>query len=151
MKKTFEYKQPVYFSDVDMGGVLYHARYFDYCDRARQGALAELGFSFRDMLSMNVGIAVAGAKVSFKRPVYFGDEVLIRSRLKEMSGAVFVIHQEVFESLEVSNYENPRPRSHLEVQLVFIDLTSKKKTSIPADLLPKFESLMGLVTDEVET
>ena len=142
MKKIYEYTQPVHFSDVDMGGVLYHARYFDYCDRARQSALEELGFAFKDMLSMNLGIALASAKIAFKRPVYFGDAVLIRSKVKEVTGTMVIIDQEIYECGEVQNYENPRARSHVEVHIVFIDLATKKKTGIPLDLLAKLEIIV---------
>ena len=48
--KTFEHRLRIYFEDTDAGGIVYHANYLRYFERARGELLRELGYAQNAML-----------------------------------------------------------------------------------------------------
>ena len=80
-----EHRFPVsiYYEDTDFSGLVYHANYLKYCERAREHLLG------RDRLvrmwaESGMGFVVYRAELQFREPARFGDdvEVVTRAELK---------------------------------------------------------------------
>lgn len=70
-------------------GVVYHANHFIWFEVGRVELLRHMGFSYRDM-EQNDGcfIAVVDARCRYKAPVRYDDEVIVRTRLKNVRESV---------------------------------------------------------------
>ena len=66
----------VYYEDTDLSGVVYHANYLRFLERARTEWLRALGFS-QDRLKDELGVVftVAGMEIDFRRPARLDDEL----------------------------------------------------------------------------
>jgi acyl-CoA thioester hydrolase len=64
----------VYYEDTDMSGVVYHASYLRFLERARTEWLRALGFS-QERLKEELGVVftVAGMEIDFLRPARLDD------------------------------------------------------------------------------
>jgi len=91
MTTTHEHHVHIYYEDTDFSGVVYHANYLRYFERAREHALGteELVRLWREEQK---GFVVYKATMSFKEGAIFGDTVVIRStaRLESPYRIVFV-------------------------------------------------------------
>lgn len=82
------YALRVYYEDTDAGGVVYHANYLRWFERARSDMLRLLGIGQRDALEAGEGAyAVAELGIRYVRPARLDDTVLIESRVLDMGGA----------------------------------------------------------------
>jgi acyl-CoA thioester hydrolase len=79
----------VRYAETDQMGVVYHANHFIWFEVGRVELLRQLGFSYRDM-ERNDGccIAVVDASCRYKVPVRYDDEVIVRTRLKNIRKSV---------------------------------------------------------------
>jgi acyl-CoA thioester hydrolase len=86
----------VYFEDTDFSGVVYHARYLHFMERARSDMLARLGIDQRGAHDGGQGAyAVTEMHMKFRRPAHFDDALMVTSRAIAVRGASCDIHQRV--------------------------------------------------------
>lgn len=122
----------VYYEDTDFSGVVYHANYLRYMERAREHLLGreELVRLFRDE---GVGFVVYKAELTYKEGAVFGDTLEVRTTVRAESAyrAVFTqrVHRQSDGKLLVDG----------EVQLACVDRHNK--------LVP----LPGRVRDDIST
>ncbi|GAB6068548.1 tol-pal system-associated acyl-CoA thioesterase [Methylothermus subterraneus] len=74
----FRWPVRVYYEDTDAGGVVYHANYLKFFERARTEFLRTLGFE-QDELKTQEGVifAVKSLRAEYLRPAYFNDLLTI--------------------------------------------------------------------------
>ena len=74
--EPFRYR--VYWEDTDAGGVVYHARYLHFLERARSDWLARLGIS-QTALRREQGLlfAVTRTEIDFRKPARLEDELAV--------------------------------------------------------------------------
>lgn len=79
--ETFNWPVRVYYEDTDSGGVVYHANYLNFMERARTEWLRALGFE-QTMLKNELGIifVVHSMTIVFKSPALFNDMLEIKSQ-----------------------------------------------------------------------
>ncbi len=84
----------VYFEDTDLSGVVYHANYLRWFERARSDMLRLLGIDQRAAQEAGEGAyAVAELTIRYFAPARLDDAVLIESRVEEMRAASCRMHQ----------------------------------------------------------
>jgi acyl-CoA thioester hydrolase len=92
----------VYFEDTDFTGVVYHARYLHFCERARSDMLALAGIDQRSAHDGGEGAyAVTQMQIKFLRPARFDDAILVTSHVAAVRGASVDIHQRVSRDSEL--------------------------------------------------
>jgi len=86
----------VYYEDTDSGGVVYHANYLRFMERARTEWLRSLGFE-QDRLIAEEGIifAVRSMNLDFLRPARFNDALEVTAAFARIGGASVVFEQTV--------------------------------------------------------
>ena len=78
----------VYYEDTDLSGVVYHANYLRWFERARSDLLRLLGIDQRAAQEAGEGAwAVADIHVHYRAPARLDDAVLIISRLEQLGPA----------------------------------------------------------------
>jgi acyl-CoA thioester hydrolase len=86
----------VYFEDTDLSGVVYHANYLRYMERARSDMLRLAGIDQRAGIEAGEGAyAVASLHIRYAAPAKLDDALLVVSRLTQVKAASVHIHQRV--------------------------------------------------------
>lgn len=83
----------VYYEDTDVGGVVYHSNYLNFCERARSELFFSKGLS--PILKQGQFVA-ASLKADFKRPAKFADVLEVKTELVAIKKASFTLKQRVF-------------------------------------------------------
>ena len=83
----------IYYEDTDAGGVVYHARYVAFCERARSDCLRLLGIHQSGF--DNINFVVRRMVCDFLKPARLDDLLEVNTRFVEMAGARVEIGQEV--------------------------------------------------------
>src|SRR5271166_1143523 len=86
----------VRYAETDQMGVVYHSNHLIWFEVGRVELMRQLGFSYRDMEREDGRfIAVAEAKCRYRAPVYYDQEVVVRTRLKAVREKVVVFSYEL--------------------------------------------------------
>ena len=87
----------VYFEDTDVSGVVYHANYLRWFERARSDMLRELGIDQRAAHDAGEGAyAVTDMTLRYQRPARLDDAVLVVSRVGTVSPATCRLEQQAW-------------------------------------------------------
>jgi acyl-CoA thioester hydrolase len=85
----------VYFEDTDAGGVMYHAAYLGFAERARTEALRDAGLPHAAMLSEHgVMFMVRSVQIEYLRPARLDDMLTIRTTTLAATGATVSLAQD---------------------------------------------------------
>jgi len=89
----------VRYAETDQMGVVYHSNHLIWFEVGRVELMRQLGFSYRDMEREDGRfIAVAEAKCRYRAPVYYDQEVVVRTRLKKVRESVVVFSYELLQA-----------------------------------------------------
>jgi acyl-CoA thioester hydrolase len=73
------------YAETDQMGVVYHANHFVWFEVGRVEFLRAMGFSYRDMeRGDGCYIVVVDARCRYKAPARYDDEIIVRTRLKNI-------------------------------------------------------------------
>ena len=96
-----EWPVRVYYEDTDAGGVVYHAGYLRYLERARTEWLRELGYSqARLKQEESLLFTVVGMTLDFLRPARLDDLLRVHSSVRLAGGASVEFEQEILRDSE---------------------------------------------------
>jgi acyl-CoA thioester hydrolase len=91
----------VYFEDTDLSGVVYHANYLRFMERARSDMLRVAGIDQRAAVDSGEGVyAVADIAIKYRAPARLDDALVVVSKVVEVRAASCVIHQRVMRGHE---------------------------------------------------
>lgn len=131
MHENFYHKLKVYYEDTDSGGVVYHANYLKYLERARTEALFSIGFSNRKVQEkFNSLIIVKSCNIEYKKSAHLEDELSVRSFVKSITKTSFFMNQIITKSDEII--------VEAQIHLVFIN-SEGKPVKIPNEIYSKFK------------
>ncbi|WP_420144985.1 YbgC/FadM family acyl-CoA thioesterase [Sphingobium sp.] len=86
----------VYFEDTDLSGLVYHANYLRYMERARSDMLRVAGIDQRANHEGGTGVyAVTDLQIKYRRPARLDDDLMVVSRVTDVRAASCAIHQSV--------------------------------------------------------
>ncbi len=86
-----------YFEDTDLSGVVYHANYLRWFERARSDMLRLLGIDQRAAQEAGEGAyAVSELTIRYFAPARLDDAVLLESRIEGMRAASCRMHQQAW-------------------------------------------------------
>jgi tol-pal system-associated acyl-CoA thioesterase len=91
----------VYYQDTDAGGVVFHANYLSYFERARTEWLRCLGFDIGAMAREGVLFIVREVRVSYARPALLDDELTITVGVEHLGRAQFTLDQRALRDREL--------------------------------------------------
>ena len=92
----------VYFEDTDLSGVVYHANYLRFMERARSDMLRLVGIDQRAAMEAGEGAyAVSELAIKYRRPAKLDDALTVISRLTQVRAAAVHIHQRVMRGPEL--------------------------------------------------
>ena len=94
---VFEFPVRIYYEDTDAGGVVYHANFLRFMERARTEWLRDLGYEL-DKLEQEYGFlfAVRSANIDYLKPAYLNDSLSIQVSIVRKGRASLEIDHEVY-------------------------------------------------------
>ncbi|MWQ25829.1 tol-pal system-associated acyl-CoA thioesterase [Glaesserella parasuis] len=126
----------VYYEDTDAGGVVYHACYLHFFERARTEFLRQLGFSQQLLLSQSIAFVVKKMEIDYKKPAYLDDFLTVKSIISELKGAKMVFKQTLWRGEE--------RLCEVSVVVVSVDLSKMKAIAIPEDIKQAFNAIISM-------
>lgn len=97
MKIPHNFPIRIYIEDTDVGGIVYHANYLKFAERARTELLRELGFNRSQLMKERDNLFVVRSCVlNCLAPARLDDVLEVRTRLKKMGYAKFDLSQTIF-------------------------------------------------------
>jgi len=90
------YRTRIYFEDTDLSGIVYHANYLRYMERARSDMLRLAGIDQRAAMEGGEGAwAVTDLTIKYRAPAKLDDDLLVVSTVEAVRGASVVIAQRI--------------------------------------------------------
>lgn len=90
------YAVRVYYEDTDAGGVVYHATYLRYAERARTEALRDLGIPHAELLErFTLMFVVRRIEVDYLRPARLDESLTVVTEPLAVGGASVQLRQDV--------------------------------------------------------
>ena len=86
---TGETRVRVRYAETDQMGVVYHANYLIWFEVGRVELIRQMGLDYKSMeIEYGCSIAVVEAKVRYKAPARYDDEIIVRTRITECRGSI---------------------------------------------------------------
>ena len=86
----------VYYEDTDAAGIVYHANYLKFAERARTELLRLLALDQSDLVrDQGLAFAVTDCRVRYRAPAKLDDMLEVRSRLTALGGATLTAAQAI--------------------------------------------------------
>jgi acyl-CoA thioester hydrolase len=86
----------VYYEDTDAGGVVYHANYLRFAERARTEALRDAGIPHADLVErFSLMFMVHRAEIDYVRPAILDDLLVVDTETMDVGGATVLLRQTV--------------------------------------------------------
>jgi acyl-CoA thioester hydrolase len=130
---SFDFPQRVYFEDTDAGGVVYHAQYIKFLERARTEWLRYLGFTNSDLeRKYKMLFVVSEIAVEFVKPARLDDAINISVSIENLGRVRVMFHQ------EIRRGEDTLVKARVTVATVAAE--TFKPIEIPTDVRKKMEA-----------
>ncbi len=119
----------VYYEDTDSTGVVYHAGYLRYFERARSEWLRNLGFSHQ-VLSATFGIAftVSRLSIDYLRPARLDDVLIASAEIEQCRRASFCFEQNLQREGESQRL------ARAQVRIACVDMETFRPCRLPEPL-----------------
>lgn len=94
---THRFNLRVYYEDTDLAGIVYHANYFKFTERARSEWVRELGID-QARLKQDSGLvfAVRRMEAEYLAPARFDDTLTVATDPQAVTGARAVLRQDIW-------------------------------------------------------
>lgn len=132
----FEWPIRVYYEDTDAGGVVFHANYLNFMERARTEWLRTLGFEQTELkAAMGVIFVVRRLKLQYRRPACFNDQLMVITKLIKVGRSLLEFEQ----TIQRQNADETELLTEATVEVVCVDAQQFKPISIPASITHKMQ------------
>jgi acyl-CoA thioester hydrolase len=93
----------IFYQDTDVSGVVYHANYLNFMERARTEFLRCIGIEMREMMVAEdkAYFAVRDLQISYLRPAFLDDVLHIETWARELNAASVTMQQQLRRAGEV--------------------------------------------------
>jgi len=127
----------VRYAETDQMGVVYHSNHLIWFEVGRVELMRQMGFSYRDMEREDGRyIAVAEVTCRYKAPIFYDEEVIVRTWLENVRESVLIFHY------ELSRAENGKVLAEGQTTHVVTD-SQMKVSKLPEKYLTAFRAAVG--------
>ncbi len=128
----FRWPVRVYYEDTDAGGVVYHARYLAFFERARTEMLRSKGINQQSLLTEELGFVVKSMTTDFIRPARLDDLLEIETQIIEVKRASLTFQQRL-----VDSQGNLLCRA--SALIACVDTSKMKPIALPKSIVAEFK------------
>ena len=116
----------VYFEDTDAGGIVYHANYLRWAERARTESLRAIGLPHQLMIERHASLLVVRRiEVEYAAPARLDDSLVVETRVLVVRGASLDLDQRVLDA------DGGALRAVLKVGLVCVKAEGMRPAALP--------------------
>lgn len=134
MENLFLLPVRVYYEDTDAGGVVYHARYLHFFERARTEYLRTIHFSQQILLEQKrLAFVVKSMTIEYNTPAKLDDYLTVETEISALRGATLIFNQRLV--------RNALILSEATVKVACVDLDKMKPTAIPHEIKAAFSTI----------
>ncbi|HDR1000441.1 TPA: tol-pal system-associated acyl-CoA thioesterase [Pasteurella multocida] len=124
---VFNFPIRVYYEDTDAGGVVYHARYLHFFERARTEYLHCAGFSQHTLLNeQQLAFVVKTMNIDYRYPAKLDNLLIVETLVTELKGASIFFTQRLKKEEQIL--------CEATVKVACVDLGKMKPIAIPAEM-----------------
>ena len=124
----------VYVEDTDFQGIVYHANYLKYFERARSSCLRDLDISQSEEIKAGKVFIIKTINIEFVRPAKIEDNLIISSEIEYLSNARLFFHQQIKRNASDDIICKGK------VEVCFYDQKKNKTVAFPKKLLKIFKN-----------
>ncbi|MDC9580113.1 tol-pal system-associated acyl-CoA thioesterase [Xenorhabdus sp. PR6a] len=128
----FRWPIRVYYEDTDASGVVYHARYLLFYERARTEMLREKGFHQQPMLDEQVGFVVSRMTIDYQKSAKLDDKLVVESEVTNIRGASLTFIQRIVDC-------NGVVINSAECLVVYVNSSRMKPIALPKSIVAEFK------------
>ncbi|AML59589.1 4-hydroxybenzoyl-CoA thioesterase family active site [Serratia rubidaea] len=128
----FRWPVRVYYEDTDASGVVYHARYVAFFERARTEMLRQHDFHQQQLLSEHVAFVVRRMTVDYLLPARLDEQLEVQSEITQLRGASLTFAQRIVNS-------GGALLSQADVLIACIDPHQMKPRALPKSIVAEFK------------
>ena len=129
--KQFNWNARVYYEDTDAGGVVYHARYLAFYERARTEMLRQLDIKQQTLLQEGIAFVVKKMDISYDFPARLDDMLTISTQVEQIRKASIIFKQTILN-------QNKQIISNADVVIACVNMTKMKPCALPKLLVLEF-------------
>jgi acyl-CoA thioester hydrolase len=135
---VFEFPVRTYWEDTDAGGIVYHARYLHFFERARTEWLRHLRIEQLAMKAATGGMfVVQSLQLRYAAPAYLDDLLITRTTLEQLGKASCTMRQ--------TAHRGDTLLADFIIRLGFVNATSTAPMRLPAQV---YDALSPLLTHD---
>lgn len=123
----------VYYEDTDVGGVVYHANYLKFFERARTQWFQSLGLNQTKLMAEDVCFVVKKADIDFRVPARFEQQLTVESTISTLKKASMTFSQRLLDKDGLCYCE-------AQVIVACISLSKMRPRALPANIVQEFDS-----------
>jgi acyl-CoA thioester hydrolase len=132
--KRHLYPVRVYYEDTDAGGIVYHAAYLHFAERARTEMMRLTAVGHGALLAEHgVQLAVHRCSLEFRRPARLDDALVVATRVSAVSGATVTLAQDVLRATDPAR-DDPARDDFLNLVALSLRLVTLDRQLRPARL-----------------
>ena len=131
--KNFSIGIKVRYCETDQMGLVHHGSYINYFEEARIAWISNLGFSYSEMEKSGIILPVSKLNVSYLRPAYFDDDLLVSVEIAELPTSRLIFNYTIKREEEVIVTGT--------TVLAFLNKETKKPVKCPDYMLEKVTPL----------
>ena len=131
--RIFTFPVRVYYEDTDAGGVVYHARYLHFFERARTEYLRTKQFSQQTLLQeQQAAFVVKSMSIDYCVPAKLDDYLIVETEIADIKGATLLFEQRLMRDTVIL--------SKATVKVAYVDLGKMKPAAIPTEIKTAFSN-----------
>ena len=123
----------VYIEDTDFQGIVYHANYLKYFERARSSCLRDLYISQSKQIEEGKVFIIKTINIEFLKPAKIEDDLVVSSEIEYSSDARLFFHQ------RIKRNESNDIICRGKVEVCFYDQNKNRPVAFPEKLLKVFK------------
>lgn len=132
MEAVFVHPVRIYYQDTDAGGVVYHASYLNFLERARYEWLRELGFTVDTMIrSHKMIFLIRSLSIEYFKPAVLDNLLDVTVQVVDIGRSRITLQQQIL--------REQGTLASATVHAVCVGAETLKPISIPAPLRQKIE------------
>ena len=134
----------VYFEDTDAGGIVYHANYLRFAERARTEAMRAMGVPHNDMVrDCNLMFVVRSVKLDYLRPARLDESLEIVTQPIDLRAATLTLRQDI--------RGEQGSCVIAEIELACVTLDGTRPARIPSRWRNAFETILAVPPEAERT
>ncbi len=130
----------IYWEDTDAGGIVYHANYLKFFERARTEWLRARGIHQQGLREqLGGGFVVSDMQIRFVRPARLDDELLATCTLQSAGQASLQVQQRLVHASDAANLLLAPALCEATVRVGWVDLQRMRPGRLPAHLIEQLQ------------